>query len=121
MSHRLLLCLPFLLLISTPPVVLGAGTTVIAKGFRQRWTPPHSQKEVFCGFVTVANLCGAPTSYTLRLDAPVDTAHHQYDANYNVSIAGGALHDIVPGYGTSIFRLGCDGFVEGCDRTGRVC
>ena len=108
---------------SRPAVDFNQEQAVVAKGFRQRWTPPGSKTESFCGFVVVANLCGTPLAYTLGFEGflPVDQAHPQFDANYNVSLARGSLQDVVPAYGTSVLRLGCEGFVEGCDRTGGVC
>jgi len=109
-----------------PAVDLSKIGSVVAKGFQQRWVSPVTKQEAFCGFVVVANLCETPSSYTLRLGSGVplhiDQAHHQFDANYNITIsAARGFADIVPAYGTSVLRLGCDGFIEGCDRTGRVC
>jgi hypothetical protein len=65
----------------------------------------------------------APSAYTLRVggEVPVAFARHQFDANYNVSLKAGTIEDIVAGYGTSVLRLGCDGWSEKCDGTGRVC
>jgi len=109
-----------------PAVDLKKMGSVVGKGFQQRWVNPRTKQEGFCGFVVVANLCAAPSSYTLHLGdgvpGGITEAHHQFDSNYNVTLtAARALADIVPAYGTSILRLGCEGFIEGCDRTGRAC
>ena len=102
---------------SRPARNLTQRSTVVVKGFQQRWVDPSTKEESFCGFVVVCNLCMAPSSYTLAVDESVqravNVAHHQFDTNYNVSIHHGHLSDIVPGYGTSILRLGCQGFTEG--------
>jgi len=107
-------------------------SSVSAKSIRQRWMDPTTKQEVYCAFVFVANLCPAPSSFTLGManDAiPTDitVARHHFDANYNTTIAAAKLgamrvmEDVVPGYGTSVFRIGCDGWKEQCDGSGRVC
>ena len=110
-----------------PAVDFSKEKTVVAKGVRQRWTNPHNKEESWCGWIIVANLCSQPSFFTLRLaesEVPqtITYARHQFDAFYNTTIQpGGSLEDIVPGFGTSILRLGCEGWSQKCDGTGRVC
>jgi len=113
-----------------PAVNFDAENPVVAKGARQRWLDPETGVPSFCAFIIVANLCPAPSTYAIGLDVDeipgnVTQATHQFDANYNVSIAEvwGVrwLSDAVAGYGTSVLRIGCEGWTEACDGTGRVC
>ena len=83
----------------------GNASTVVAKGLRQRWgrttqpAPPTSVTNgtgAFCGFVVVANLCAAPTSYTLSIETStplawhgVTHAEHVFDASYTVPLEQG--------------------------------
>merc|ERR1712028_14678 len=113
-----------------PSIDLTKIDRVVTRGYRQRWVDPLTGLETFCGFVVVSNICGAPTSFTLDVEnVPIGVVHarHQFDANYNVTLGDGdgndgkrTLTDVVPGYGTSVLRLGCPGFTEACDGTGRV-
>ena len=126
-----------------PAVDFRQQNSVVARAVRQRWTDPSTDPaagsgEVFCAFVVVANLCPAPSPFTLRLlsgalaTSGIDSARHQFDANYNVPLVRDAdtgsddapslsLSDVVGGYGTSVLRLGCTGWKEACDGSGRVC
>ena len=91
-----------------------------------------SNRSVFCAFLIVANLCPAPSPFTLSIpagaiDSSIREARHHFDASYNASIAwlgdghARTLADVVPGYGTSVLRVGCQGWREACDGSGRVC
>ena len=125
-----------------PAVDFATQDSVAVKAIRQRWVDPHTKKEVYCAFVIVANLCPAPSPFAVGMPAeaiPADVTHarHHFDANYNVTLssssssssgsgkngAGGqrTLEDVVPGYGTSVLRIGCDGWREASDGSGRVC
>jgi hypothetical protein len=131
-----------------PAVDFSKISNVVVKGFRQPWREPSTNVSSFCAFVIVVNLCAAPSSYTVavgdEVPAAIIHAQHHYDTNYNVSIevqpvassngqysatssvndgdpASRTFADIVPGYGTSILRLGCPGWRQDCDGTGRVC
>ena len=111
-----------------PSVNLTQNNAVVARGYRQRWFEPGTHDVSYCAFMVVVNLCAAPSSFRLGVRVPdgITHARHQFDANYDVRLqddgvgGGRVLVDIVPGYGTSVLRLGCPGFSEACDDTQRV-
>ena len=102
-----------------PTVDFATQSAVVAMGIRQRWGADRNE---FCAFVIVCNLCGSPSSFKLifednELPTDITAATHAFTSNYNVSVgATTAGHrvtaaDVVGPYETSLLRLGCDGWM----------
>jgi hypothetical protein len=94
----------------------------LSRASRRPW---GDDGKAFCQWLVVVNLCDAPSTYTLELSgvassSSIDHASHEFDQVYNTTLeekkGEGSLEllllsDVVEGYGNSVFRLGCDGWM----------